>query len=471
MRKITRRQLLAAAIGSAVPIDRGIARQHGAPSAVRSTRSEPAWLTYNLDAAPDNLLSRELQETQVGWIHGWKAGGSLRAYPQNAQVCSNNDGFMLKAVGSGWGSCGPSRYLAGFQARVGTPAPRALTFSTYLSAVSPTQVLKLQLSFFTSANARIDSATSPALVLTSTPQQLSLTAPVPADAFFVQPDFVVENAVGDEVIFVDFAVVRPQTALPAPSIVTHNRSGAWSTVFFDDFETFDDSRWDRAPQNWDDAAGLGAYDANLVTVRDSILTLRSEHRDGKWYSSNIHGRIKGPRIRTGLIEWRAKLPRYEKGIHPALWLMPARSVYGLWPYSGEIDVLEYVGTEEDPTIDGRQTFYSTLIFSDNGNLKKVVYTCNMQIDWDTDWHSYQCLWERATDGRYMVRFAVDDVPYGIIDQSQWVAPGSAPAGAPFDQDFYLICSMSIGGTWPGPPLPEASGSELQIDWVRVSQRT
>jgi beta-glucanase (GH16 family) len=465
MAALSRRQLLAAAVGSAVPLDWAVAgHEHRVPA-------EPAWLTYNLDPAPGNLLSRDLQETQCGWMQGWQAGGSLKAYPQNERVHSNNDGFLLEAVGQGWGSCGPSPYLAGYQIRLADPVPASLTFSAYLSAAAPTRVLKLQLTFFTSANARIEAATSPALALTPVPRQLSLTAPVPVGAVFVQPEFLVENAVGDEVIFVDFVVVRPQPALPAPSVVTHNRSGAWTTVFFDDFETFDDTRWDKAPNNWTDPAGLGTYDAGLVSVADSILTLRGEQRGGEWYSSNIHGRLKGQRIRTGLIEWRAKLPRYAKGIHPALWLMPARSVYGWWPYSGEIDVLEYVGTEETPTVDGRQTFYSTLIFSDDGNLKKVSYPCNMRIDWDADWHVYQCLWERAIDGRHMVRFAVDDVPYGIIDQSQWVAPSGAPAGAPFEQEFYLICSMNIGGTWSGPPLPQASGSELQIDWVRVRQRS
>jgi beta-glucanase (GH16 family) len=378
---------------------------------------------------------------------------------------------MLKAVSSGWGSCGPSPHIAGYQVKVGAPAPASLTFSAYLSATAPTTALKLQLTFYTADANHVGTETSAPLALTTTPQQLSFTASVPANAHYVQPEFLLEDAAGSEIIYVDFVVLEASPSPPAPPIVTHNRVGAWTTIFFDDFDTFDTTRWERAPDNWRDPPGLGSYDPSLVAVANSILTLKSEQRGGAWHQALVHGKTKGVRINTGLIEWRARMPTYVKGVHSGLWLMPCDSTYGWWPYSGEIDVIEYVGTETTPTVDGRQTFYSTLIFSDDGNQKKVSYPCNMQVDWDGDWHVYQCLWQRAIDGRYMFRFAVDDVPYGIIDQSQWVAPPGSPIGAPFDKDFYLIMTMSCGGPWAGMPEAQASRTTLKIDWVKVSQRS
>lgn len=41
---------------------------------------------------------------------------------------------------------------------------------------------------------------------------------------------------------------------------------------------------------------------------------------------------------------------------------------------------------------------------------------------------------------------------------------------PFDQPFYFIFSMQIGGSWvnqAGPTMPEDYPAGMEIDWVRV----
>lgn len=46
-------------------------------------------------------------------------------------------------------------------------------------------------------------------------------------------------------------------------------------------------------------------------------------------------------FKYGRIDVSAKLPT-GRGIWPAIWMMPVKSVYGGWPRSGEIDIMEYV---------------------------------------------------------------------------------------------------------------------------------
>ena len=44
------------------------------------------------------------------------------------------------------------------------------------------------------------------------------------------------------------------------------------------------------------------------------------------------------------IDVRAKTPKGQ-GLWPAIWMLPTESVYGQWPRSGEIDIMELIGSE------------------------------------------------------------------------------------------------------------------------------
>ena len=58
------------------------------------------------------------------------------------------------------------------------------------------------------------------------------------------------------------------------------------------------------------------------------------------------------RLRTlGLADWlygrfemRAKLPTGQ-GLWPAFWMLPSDNVYGVWAASGEIDIMEILGSQ------------------------------------------------------------------------------------------------------------------------------
>src|SRR5258706_2076032 len=74
-----------------------------------------------------------------------------------------------------------------------------------------------------------------------------------------------------------------------------------------------------------------------------IIELKAEAFGGKNYTS---ARIKTQGKKTfkfGRIDIRALLPK-GKGVWPAFWMLPQNNVYGGWPRSGEIDIMENMGS-------------------------------------------------------------------------------------------------------------------------------
>jgi beta-glucanase (GH16 family) len=56
-------------------------------------------------------------------------------------------------------------------------------------------------------------------------------------------------------------------------------------------------------------------------------------------------------------------------------------------------------------------------------------------------------------------------------QTNWRSEGG-PFPAPFDQPFYLLLNLSVGGNWPGPPDAQTVFPQrMLVDYVRVYQRT
>ena len=93
-----------------------------------------------------------------------------------------------------------------------------------------------------------------------------------------------------------------------------------------------------------------------------------------------------------------------------------------------------------------------------------------------NWHDYAVEWEPGE-----IRFYVDEVltctrhhwwSCSPTKDGQGVdARGAAdlnPWPAPFDQPFYLVMNVAVGGNFPGAPnAPTVFPAELVIDHVRV----
>lgn len=177
--------------------------------------------------------------------------------------------------------------------------------------------------------------------------------------------------------------------------------------------------------------------------------------------------------RYGRFEFRAKLP-VGRGLWPALWMLPQDDAYGTWAASGEIDVMEARG--QTPT-----TVLGTLHYG--SRWPKNTFTGADYIlprqGTIADFHTYAVEWE---PGR--LRWFVD----GVLTQTQrfwWSSSaqagrqGTKPTGeaelnpwpAPFDQRFYLVMNLAVGGNFLGnPDASTPFPAELSVDFVRVYER-
>jgi len=157
----------------------------------------------------------------------------------------------------------------------------------------------------------------------------------------------------------------------------------------------------------------------------------------------------------GRFEFRAQLPQGQ-GYWPALWLMPEDSVYGGWAASGEIDVMENKGS--DPS-----TVLGTLHFGgawpNNQQSYGPAYTFS-GADSVTNFHVYALEWTTNS-----IQWFVDDQLYET--QTSWWSSGG-PYPAPFDQPFYIIMNLAVGGNFGGnPDATTVFPGEMLVDYVRV----
>ncbi len=204
---------------------------------------------------------------------------------------------------------------------------------------------------------------------------------------------------------------------------------------------------------------LQFYTANNTVVEDSILSIiaKKEVYSGKNYtSSRIVSKYKGD-FTYGRFIIRAKNP-VGGGTWPAIWMMPTMSTYGGWPKSGEIDIMEYVGN--NPTkVSG--TIHTEVR---NGG-DTPVRTYNLPTA-NSEFHDYEVQWEPGT-----IRWYVDGVKFNeVIYTPQFTQQYKYNQVFPFDQDFFMILNLAIGGTLGGNVDDSIFPTAFEVDYVRVYQR-
>ena len=222
---------------------------------------------------------------------------------------------------------------------------------------------------------------------------------------------------------------------------------------------------------------LGKFDAETDTPASdvTISSIRFEdmteagNSDGtvttetKSYTS---GRISTQNKQTftyGRFECRAKVPSGQ-GFLPAFWLMANdENVYGQWPRCGEIDCMEVMGQETNKV-------YGTIHYGNPHSESQGTYVTGEDAkDFADDFHTYTCDWEPGK-----ITWYVDGVKYH--EESDWYSTtegqGTLTYPAPFDQPFYIILNLAVGGSWVGNPDDNTSfeNNPYLVDYVRVYQK-
>lgn len=188
-----------------------------------------------------------------------------------------------------------------------------------------------------------------------------------------------------------------------------------------------------------------------------ITALRDPEKGSDYYTSARLVTRGKKSIQYGRLEVSAMLPK-GVGTWPAIWLMPVDSVYGGWPKSGEIDLMEHVGFDQ-----GRVhfTLHSGKYYWQTGT--QVIHS--MMIDDCSDtFHVYAMDWRPGA-----IDFYVDDQ---LVFETRFDIEKDGYEGGnawPFDRPFYLIMNLAVGGNWGGQQGVDESvfPQSLVVDYVRV----
>jgi beta-glucanase (GH16 family) len=252
-------------------------------------------------------------------------------------------------------------------------------------------------------------------------------------------------------------VVKPGTEVP---------TGDYELVWSDEFNYSglpNSQKWSYDTDG--NASGWGNNEAQYYTsarlknseVKDGSLFINAikEDFEGKKYTSaRLVTRSKGDWL-YGKVEVRAKLPE-GRGLWPAIWMLPTDWVYGGWPASGEIDIMENVGYDPYVIVGSAHTQAYNHVKNTQKSAKITVADCY------TTFHNYILEWEVNE-----YRLYVDDKLYFTFNNEKTGFPAW-----PFDKRFHLLLNVAVGGNWGGAQGIDDTifPRSMVIDYVRIYQK-
>lgn len=185
----------------------------------------------------------------------------------------------------------------------------------------------------------------------------------------------------------------------------------------------------------------------IIQARKERLTQAADWGGQRYTSSRL--------FTKGLAEWtygffeiRAKLA-CGKGSWPAIWMLNSAVN---WPAGGELDIMEHVGRQPGRVF---STVHTAAAYgTGKGDATQVGDAC-------TAFHNYQMHWTP-----HELRFGIDGRVHFIYPN-----PGTGPAQWPFDAPQFLILNIAVGGDFGGAVDDTIFPVRMEIDHVRVHQKT
>lgn len=255
-------------------------------------------------------------------------------------------------------------------------------------------------------------------------------------------------------------------------------------VFFDDFngDRLDTSKWNMEQTGDHFNNELQAYVDSNATVfiahgsktegaKNGALIIQPRYfpgfktKDGQKFDF-ISGRINTKNkieFTEGTISARIKLPA-GPGLWPAFWMLGN----GIWPGTGEIDIMENIGEKDWASAAVHGIGYS----GDAGLVNRAYFTKNDV----TNWHVYAVDWTADS-----LVFKYDGVPMFRVTKTMAHFFGEWA----FKSPKYLILNFAVGGIYPfkinGIKSPyyglapqsfesiKKGESKMIVDWVKVTK--
>ena len=243
----------------------------------------------------------------------------------------------------------------------------------------------------------------------------------------------------------------------------------WNIVWQDEFDndSLDLTKWSRETggHGWgnnelqfytDSDSNSYVENGNLILKAQVVPQGIGSSKGLRYYSS--------ARLRTygkgdwkyGRIEVKAKVASGQ-GIWPAIWMLPTDWLFGGWPSSGEIDIMEHVGYDLGVVHGSVHTeAYNHKINTQRSSARKIANV-------DTEFHVYSIIWDKDK-----ISFFIDDVQYFLFENDK---QGNYKTW-PFDQRFHLLINIAVGGDWPGNPDNSTNfPRKMLVDYVRVYEKS
>jgi beta-glucanase (GH16 family) len=252
------------------------------------------------------------------------------------------------------------------------------------------------------------------------------------------------------------------TTQVAPKVAPIDKNWAFETtpVWADEFDYTgkpDSSKWgyDIGGTGWGNHE-LEYYTNSIAnsSVANGVLTItaKKENYGGQAYTAaRLVTTNKGDWL-YGRIEVKAQLPA-GKGTWPAIWILPTDWIYGNWPNSGEVDMMEHVGYDPDNIHITAHTLKYNFKINTQKTASKIIPSAT------TAFHLYRLDWTP-----YALRGYIDDTLVFTF-----VNDGNDFESWPFDARFHLLLNLAIGGDWGGAQGMDDSiyPVSMLVDYVRV----
>lgn len=223
----------------------------------------------------------------------------------------------------------------------------------------------------------------------------------------------------------------------------------WSDEF--DGDALNTDNWNYETGNGTDGWGnneLQYYTEDNISVQDGnlVITAKKEAESGFDYTSGRITTQDNYEFTYGRVEVRAKMPE-GAGTWPAIWLLGANFDEVGWPTTGEIDIMEYVGSDPDRV-------QSALHYPGHSGGNAEVGSTSIS-NAASEFHTYTAEWTAES-----ITFLLDGEVYFTFDNDE---------NKPFNKDFFLILNLAMGGNLGGNVDPDFQESSFVIDYVHIYQ--
>ncbi len=193
-----------------------------------------------------------------------------------------------------------------------------------------------------------------------------------------------------------------------------------------------------------------------------VIETHAEHRDGQLFTSARVNTLGSFDFEYGTIEVETALPD-GAGTWPAAWLLPSNPRYdpaqfgiswddpSAFAVNGEIDFLEAVGIHRNQNIPATHSYNSR-------HTGQVTYTPGKVADAYNEFHTYGVIKKPG-----LLEFTIDGEVYASRKKES-----DDPLQWPFEQRYYLILNLAMGGPWAGSETekfpPNGIDMSMQEHW-------